>query len=84
MDKALLEQHLAIAQRHVVQGESIIARQRQILVDLERGGHDTAEARRLLAQFLELQALHVADRDRLRGELGLVERCEASTTSDGN
>jgi hypothetical protein len=39
---------------------------------LERQSHDAGEARRLLRQFEELQALHVAGRDRLRRELGLV------------
>jgi hypothetical protein len=42
------------------------------LVDkLEQEGHMTlaSEARETLAQFEEMQAMHVADRDRLRKEL---------------
>ena len=73
MDRARLEQHLALVERHVGQGEAIIARQRQIVDELERDGHDIEQARALLAPFLESQELHIADRDRLRGELGLGE-----------
>ena len=72
-DRARLEQHLALAERHVAQGEAIIARQRRIVDELERDDHQdaAASARGLLIQFLELQKTHIADRDRLRGELGL-------------
>jgi hypothetical protein len=38
---------------------------------LERDGHDPSQAMHMLQQFQELQALHIADRDRLRKELGL-------------
>jgi hypothetical protein len=50
-----------------------VANQRKLLVSLEADEHTerAAEAQRLLGQFEELQALHIADRDRLRKELGL-------------
>ena len=70
MDKTLLEQHLALAERHVTQGEATIARQRQIVERMELGGQNACEARHLLALFLQLQKIHIADRDRLRRELG--------------
>ncbi len=54
MDRELWEQHLALAERHIVDGEATIARQRQIVAELERDGHDTARARALLAQFQHL------------------------------
>jgi hypothetical protein len=38
-------------------------------MEVDRGGHDTQQARELLRQFTELQAMHVADRNRLRAEL---------------
>jgi hypothetical protein len=66
-----LYDHLAQAERHVKQGLAIIARQREIIVALERDGHDTADALRLLADFEGIQQMHVADRDRLRSELGI-------------
>jgi hypothetical protein len=72
MDRELLEDHLVKAERHVFEGGRHINRQREIIEMLERQSHDAGEARRLLRQFEELQALHVAGRDRLRRELGLV------------
>jgi len=69
MDAEMARDHLAQAERHVAQGERHIARQREIIAELERDGHDTAQARATLAQFEEIQAMHVAERDRLRHEL---------------
>jgi hypothetical protein len=60
---------LAEAERHVAEAEQHIIRQRQVIDDLDRHGHDTESARYLLRQFEELHAVHVADRDRLRSEL---------------
>jgi len=71
MDRAMLGQHLAQAERHVAQGERHIARQREIVAELKDRGHDWQAAMELLHQFEEMQALHIADRDRLRSELGL-------------
>jgi hypothetical protein len=73
MDRARLAEHLAQAERHVVLGEAHLQRQRVIVTELERAGADTGEARRLLANLEEMQTLHVADRDRLRDELGTTE-----------
>lgn len=64
-------EHWVIAERHVLQGECHVARQREIIAELEREGHDAAASIKLLQQFQEMQALHIADRDRLRKELGL-------------
>ena len=71
IDRATLEDHLAQAECHVIDGEQHVTRQRELVARLEQDG-DTAvasEARELLAQFVEMQAMHVADRDRLRREL---------------
>src|SRR5262249_51525566 len=69
MDRTILRQHLAEAERHVAEGERHLARQRRIVAELERQGHPSNEARTLHALFQELQASHVADRHRLREEL---------------
>jgi len=71
MDRKMLEQHLVLARQHVKAGARHIARQREIVEELNNGRHDdlTAEARRLLHQFEELQAQHIADRDRIIREL---------------
>ena len=69
MDKQMLERHLAQADEHVAIGRKNIAQQRQIIAELERGGHDTKQAIATLDNFEELQAMHLADWDRIRREL---------------
>jgi hypothetical protein len=69
MDRATIAQHLAEAEGHVALGEQHITRQKQIIAELERDGHDTAEAKDLLSTFEATQVLHVADCDRLLEEL---------------
>ncbi|MBV9113427.1 MAG: hypothetical protein JOY67_11460 [Hyphomicrobiales bacterium] len=68
-NRALLKQHLAQAESDVVLGTGHVERQRQIIAELERDGHDTEEAEQLLRTFEETLALHVEGRDRLRQEL---------------
>ncbi len=81
MDERLMIEHqLAQAETHVVEVESHLARQRQIVADLEPDGHDDAAqaARELLATFEVTHQSHLEDRDRLRGELAaLTDRTRA-------
>ena len=72
MDKALIRDHLALAERHVSQGYRHVAHQKQIICDLENGGHDTTTARSLLGNFEDVLRMHIADRDRLKKELTQV------------
>jgi hypothetical protein len=65
MDRVMLEDILAATERHLAE-----ANQRGRVAQLERDGLDTAEPTRLLIELEELQAIHVADRDRLRKKLG--------------
>jgi uncharacterized protein HemY len=65
----MLERHLAQAEHHVAQGEKNTARQRQIIAELERGGHDLKIAQDLLAHLESMQTSHIIDRDRLRAQL---------------
>jgi hypothetical protein len=71
MDRAILQSHLALAEEHVSTSKKHIARQRELIEELERDGHLqlALSAERLLAQFIKLNALHIAHRDRLRREL---------------
>jgi hypothetical protein len=69
MDRVMLKQHLAQAEEHIVRGERHLARQRELVSEIERHGRDSDQARRLLLQFQEMQALHIADRNRLLKEL---------------
>ena len=69
MERQILIDHLALAEKHVAQGEQHLARQRKVLETLARDGHDTATAADLLRTLEATQALHRAERDRLRAEL---------------
>lgn len=69
MNRAMIENHLEMVDRHVRQGEVHIINQRSLIEDMAGKGLDTTEARRLLVQFEQIQELHVADCDRLRREL---------------
>jgi hypothetical protein len=70
MDRATVEDYLAQVERLIADGERDIARVRELIAQLERDGHRTREAVELLDHFGQLQASHVANRDRLREELG--------------
>ena len=69
MNRTMLTEHLAQAEEHVALGNRHIVRQRELIAELARDGHDTAEAKTLLASFEEMQTLHLQHRDRLRHEL---------------
>jgi hypothetical protein len=73
VDQDMIKRHFEQAERHVALGKKHIARQREIVAELERDGHDTRSARSLLSQFEELQKMHVADRDRHRDMLKIPE-----------
>jgi hypothetical protein len=65
----MLLEHLALARKHVADGERHVRRQREIVAELDRGAHDTSQGKDLLRLFEELQVFHVSHRDRLLNEL---------------
>ena len=67
--RALIQDHLRQAERHVAQGREHVSGQTELAAKLEQDGHVADEAQRLLHQFKELLALHVSERDRLKAEL---------------
>ena len=67
----IFQEYLAQAERHVQEGERDVARQLQVVDDLERDGLNTGEAMMLLLQFEELLAACIADRNRLLRQVGL-------------
>ena len=71
MDRAFFEHALLLALQHIEIGHRNVARQREIVAELGRDGHDTTLARDLLANFEELQLIHMADRDRVLQKLNL-------------
>jgi hypothetical protein len=59
--------------RHLDEGEQQVARQREIVAELERAGHDGKASRELLREFEQTLAMHVVDRDLLRSSLAASE-----------
>jgi hypothetical protein len=59
MDNRTPGDKLAEANRHIAHAESLIARQRNVLAELERDGHDTESARDLLDSMIHgLEQMH--------------------------
>jgi hypothetical protein len=69
MDRAMLEEHLAIAERHIAQGEKLLAKQEELVAELNRRNHDAESAKSVLATMRETQSLHIDDRDRILRQL---------------
>ncbi|MBV8896449.1 MAG: hypothetical protein JO051_08050 [Acidobacteriaceae bacterium] len=74
MDKETVMNHLALTEANVALGERHLAEQHSVIDELTRGGHDTSQAKELLATFEQTQQLHVEDKDRLRKELEEASR----------
>ena len=70
MDRKLLLRHLADAERHVAAGEDQLARQRDLIAELEGSRRDASSAKEILSTLEATQALHLVDRERIRQELG--------------
>jgi hypothetical protein len=79
MDQGTLQRHLAQAERHVAQGVVHLARQRALIDELDRAGHDTTDARAVLDTLTETQVLHEQDREHL---LGLASQAEARAAAE--
>jgi len=69
MDRLMWQRHLAIAERHVGAARGHISHRRQIVAELEQGGHDTTMAKAILTQLEAMLKLHIEDRDRLQADL---------------
>jgi hypothetical protein len=66
----MLVDQLDQAERRVVQGAEHVARQRMLVKHADCQAR--TQARELLAQFEEMQQMHIVDRDRLRAKLAAV------------
>jgi hypothetical protein len=69
MDREMTLCHLAQCEDAVALGDRHIARQRAIIEELSRDGHDATQAYALLKVLEESQVLHVGHRGRLLAEL---------------
>jgi hypothetical protein len=65
MDQGALKQHLAQTERHIARGVVHLARQRELIAELDQAGLDTEEARAILDTLIATQVLHEQDRQRL-------------------
>jgi hypothetical protein len=70
VDRAAARQYLELANKHVSEGHRRVEAQIGLVARLERGGHDTFQARMLLGQFETSLALQVEARDCIVQELG--------------
>lgn len=69
MESTPIEAYLVQVERNVSNGERCIAHQRAIIFETARAGHDTKYAEAALERFKGLQETHLAERDRVRGEI---------------
>ena len=65
----MLIDHLKQAERHVQQGERIVADERTVIEERRKNGHDVKQSERLLSKLVEIQGLHIAHRDYILREL---------------
>src|SRR5262249_51528892 len=71
-DRTTLLEYFSMARRHVATGETLIARQHEIVARLERGGHNSLDAKRLLDTFEEIQNMHIDHHYRLEKALAEI------------
>ena len=69
MNRAFYLNALAMADRHVAQGNGIIVKQHQLIARLDASSIDSTIAKALLVTFLTSQQLHEDDRDRFTSEI---------------
>lgn len=69
MDYETLSQRLARLEKQVAEGERHLQTQRLTVENMESEGENSATERRILRQLELVQAVEVADRDRLRVEI---------------
>jgi hypothetical protein len=69
-DRDSVSRHLELANKHVADGQRRVEAQLNLVIRLERDGHDTGQAKRLLEQFEQILALQLQTRDRILQELG--------------
>lgn len=69
MDRQMLLDHLAMAERHVVRGDLLLGRARANIKKRRHAGHNVKEAERLLDLLEQVQQEHIEHLDKIRKEL---------------
>ena len=72
MNRQMLLDHLEEAERHVSNGARLLERQRAIIDERRRDGHDVKRAEGMLETMQELQRMHIEHLATLRKELAQV------------
>ncbi len=73
MSRETLVRHLAQAEARIALGQKHIARQYEIIAELEQVGHDAVTARALLVVFETTHALHIEDHDQISAEIEALD-----------
>ena len=73
MSRETLVRHLAQADAAIALGKEHIARQYEIIAELEQVGHAAVTAKALLVVFEATHALHIEDRDQIAAELAALD-----------
>jgi hypothetical protein len=75
MDRATAQRHLANVERHIAEGRASVLRQQEVIGRLESAGSRRSEtasiARAFLHQMERRLEMHIANRDRLQGQIAL-------------
>jgi hypothetical protein len=69
VDRQTIQRHLQRAEIHIFEAKQLVARQREMVAELEKYEHDLEAARNLLVVFEEISAMQVAHRGQLQREL---------------
>jgi Fe2+ or Zn2+ uptake regulation protein len=69
MDRALLLQQLGQSEKRIEAGVQKVTKQRETIAGLAADGHDAVEAKRVLADFEQAQAMSLAHYERIEIEL---------------
>jgi hypothetical protein len=73
MSRLTLARHLAQAEARIALGQKHIARQNEIIAELERAGHDAVTAKASLVVFEATHELHIADHDQIIVEIAALD-----------
>ena len=68
-ERDILEDHLRLAELRLLEAEELVAKQLRVICELEANGHDTSDARELLATCEKNVRLQETDGEQLRREL---------------
>ena len=75
-ERRLLEERLAVANRHVTVGRLLVERHRKNIAEGRLDAQLLGLATQLLAELEESLRLHLEDRNRFRRELGKLSRVQ--------